>query len=115
MKINVIYSGKHELPQFETAQSAGMDIRANIDAPLTLQPGDYTLIPTGIQMALPDGAAYPRRSRVPERAKPVQTKEPPVQQVREPGPAAPERRNAQNEFPEARSENRSCGQISKTA
>ena len=55
MKINVIYSGKHELPQFETAQSAGMDIRANIDAPLTLQPGDYTLIPTGIQMALPDG------------------------------------------------------------
>ena len=55
MKINVIYSGKHELPQFETAQSAGMDIRANIDASVTLQPGDYTLIPTGIKMALPDG------------------------------------------------------------
>ena len=55
MKINVIYSGKHELPQFETAQSAGMDIRANIDAPVTLHPGDYTLIPTGIKMALPDG------------------------------------------------------------
>ena len=36
MKINVTYSGKHELPQFETAQSAGMDIRANIDAPITL-------------------------------------------------------------------------------
>ena len=55
MKINVTYSGKHELPQFETAQSAGMDIRANIDAPITLQPGDFTLIPTGIKMALPGG------------------------------------------------------------
>ena len=63
MKINVIYSGKHELPQFETAQSAGMDIRANIDAPLTLQPGDYTLIPTGIQMALPDGCEAQVRPR----------------------------------------------------
>ena len=55
MNINVTYSGKHELPQFETAQSAGMDIRANIDSPITLQPGDFTLIPTGIKMALPEG------------------------------------------------------------
>ena len=63
MKINVIYSGKHGLPQFETAQSVVMDIRANIDAPLTLQPGDYTLIPTGIQMALPDGCEAQVRPR----------------------------------------------------
>jgi dUTP pyrophosphatase len=55
MKINVKYTGKHDLPQFETAQSAGMDLRANIDAPVVLQPGDRALIPTGIQMALPDG------------------------------------------------------------
>ena len=55
MKINVIYSGKHELPQFETTQSAGMDLRANIDAPKTLPPGAYALIPTGIKMALPTG------------------------------------------------------------
>ncbi len=55
MKINVIYTGKHDLPQFETTQSAGMDLRANIDAPVVLQPGDRALIPTGIQMALPDG------------------------------------------------------------
>ena len=55
MKVNVIYSGKHALPQFETAQSAGMDLRANIDAPIVLQPGDRALIPTGIAMALPDG------------------------------------------------------------
>mgnify|MGYP001293405915 FL=1 len=55
MKVNVIYSGKHALPQFETAQSAGMDLRANIDVPVVLQPGDRALIPTGIAMALPDG------------------------------------------------------------
>ena len=55
MRINVIYSGKHALPQFETLQSAGMDLRANIDAPITLSPGDRALIPTGIAMALPSG------------------------------------------------------------
>ena len=55
MKIPVIYSGKHAHPQFETPQSAGMDLRANIDAPIVLQPGERALIPTGIAMALPDG------------------------------------------------------------
>jgi dUTP pyrophosphatase len=55
MKIKVHYSGKHALPQFETSQSAGMDLRANIDAPVVLQPGDRGLIPTGIKLALPDG------------------------------------------------------------
>jgi len=55
MKIQVHYSGKHALPQFETTQSAGMDLRANIEAPVVLQPGDRALIPTGIKMALPDG------------------------------------------------------------
>lgn len=55
MNIKVHYSGKHALPQFETTQSAGMDLRANIDAPVILQPGDRALIPTGIKMALPDG------------------------------------------------------------
>ncbi len=55
MKIKIHYSGKHALPQFETTQSAGMDLRANIDEPLVLQPGDRALIPTGIKMALPNG------------------------------------------------------------
>ena len=55
MNIKVHYSGKHVLPQFETTQSAGMDLRANIDAPVVLQPGDRALIPTGIKMALPEG------------------------------------------------------------
>jgi dUTP pyrophosphatase len=55
MNIKVHYSGKHALPQFETTQSAGMDLRANIEAPVVLKPGDRALIPTGIKMALPDG------------------------------------------------------------
>jgi dUTP pyrophosphatase len=55
MKIKVIYSGKHSLPQFETLQSAGMDLRANLEQSVVLQPGDRALIPTGIKMALPDG------------------------------------------------------------
>jgi dUTP pyrophosphatase len=55
MKIDVIYSGKHALPQFVTAQSAGMDLRANIDNAIVLQPGDRALVSTGIVIALPEG------------------------------------------------------------
>ena len=55
MNIKVIYTGKHELPQFETSQSAGMDLRANIDAPIVLEKGARALIPTGIKLALPKG------------------------------------------------------------
>lgn len=43
------------LPAYATAQSAGMDLMAAIDAPMTLQPGDKALIPTGIAIALPAG------------------------------------------------------------
>lgn len=63
MIIKVHYSGKHALPQFETTQSAGMDLRANIDAPVVLKPGDRTLIPTGIKIALPDGCEAQIRPR----------------------------------------------------
>ncbi len=55
MIINVIYSGKHNLPQFETAHSAGMDLRANLDDTIILQPGERALVSTGISMALPRG------------------------------------------------------------
>lgn len=46
-----------ELPRYETAGSAGMDLRAALaeDAPVTLQPGEWRLIPTGLSIALPDG------------------------------------------------------------
>lgn len=45
------------LPAYETAQSAGMDLRAAVaeDAPVTLQPGARGLIPTGLSIALPPG------------------------------------------------------------
>jgi dUTP pyrophosphatase len=44
-----------ELPRYMTAQSAGMDIEAAVDAPLALQPGAIALVPTGFAMALPEG------------------------------------------------------------
>ena len=55
MTIKVIYTGKHELPQFETSHSAGMDLRANIEAPIVLEKGARALVPTGTKLALPDG------------------------------------------------------------
>ena len=44
-----------ELPHYATEQSAGMDLLAAIDAPITLQPGETTLVKTGLAIALPDG------------------------------------------------------------
>ena len=55
MTIKVIYTGKHELPQFETSHSAGMDLRANIEAPIVLEKGARALVATGIKLALPNG------------------------------------------------------------
>ena len=43
------------MPAYATPQSAGMDLRANIDAPVTLRPMERKLIPTGLFMALPEG------------------------------------------------------------
>jgi dUTP pyrophosphatase len=43
------------LPAYATEQSAGMDLQAAIDAPVTLTPGERKLIPTGLAIALPDG------------------------------------------------------------
>jgi dUTP pyrophosphatase len=53
--IQVINRSRHALPAYETAQSAGMDLRANLDGPVTLEPLGRALIPTGIYMALPPG------------------------------------------------------------
>ena len=51
----IINKSKHNLPQYETDQSAGMDIRANIDMPITLQPLQRTLVKTGLFIALQIG------------------------------------------------------------
>lgn len=55
MKINVVNKGHQPLPQYATPQSAGMDLRANLDEPVTLQPLERRLIPTGLHIALPVG------------------------------------------------------------
>ena len=43
------------LPQYETDLAAGMDLRAALDAPVTLLPGERKLVPTGLRIALPSG------------------------------------------------------------
>ena len=53
--IQIINNSKHEIPQYETSQSAGMDIRANIDASITLKPLDRVLVKTGLNIAIQPG------------------------------------------------------------
>ena len=55
MKVEIINKSKHQLPSYATALSAGMDLRANLDEPIVLQPLERTLVPTGLFMALPAG------------------------------------------------------------
>ncbi len=55
MKIPVINKSRHALPTYATSQSAGMDLRANIDTPIVLQPMERCLVPTGLYIALPEG------------------------------------------------------------
>ena len=55
IKINVINTGKQPLPQYATPQSAGMDLRADIEESVTLQPLERHLFPTGLRIALPEG------------------------------------------------------------
>lgn len=55
MKVRIINRSRHPLPAYATPQSAGLDLRANIDTPVTLRPLERRLIPTGLSIALPDG------------------------------------------------------------
>lgn len=55
VKINVVNRGHQQLPAYATSQSAGMDLRANLDAPVVLRPLERRLIPTGLHIALPEG------------------------------------------------------------
>ena len=55
MQIKVINRGRQPLPAYATEQSAGMDLRATIDAPLTLRPLEHKLVGTGLYIALPQG------------------------------------------------------------
>ncbi|MCX7776429.1 MAG: dUTP diphosphatase [Spirochaetaceae bacterium] len=53
--IDIINKSKHPLPKYQTPLSAGMDLVANLDASITLQPMQRVLIPTGLFIALPEG------------------------------------------------------------
>ncbi len=55
MKVQIINRGHHPLPEYATTQSAGMDLRANIDESIVLHPMERRLVPTGLFMALPVG------------------------------------------------------------
>lgn len=55
IKVNIINKSHHKLPEYSTPLSAGMDLRANLDSPITLDPLDRCLVPTGLSIALPDG------------------------------------------------------------
>ncbi len=55
MKVKIVNQSKHSLPEYATLYSAGMDLRANLDSPITLNPLERKLIPTGIFIELPVG------------------------------------------------------------
>lgn len=55
IKVKIINDSSNPLPAYETPSSAGMDVRARLDSPLTLQPLQRALIPTGLRMQLPQG------------------------------------------------------------
>jgi dUTP pyrophosphatase len=63
MEIKVINKSAHKLPEYETALSAGMDLRANLDSPVVLKPMQRTLVPTGLFIELPAGYEAQIRSR----------------------------------------------------
>ena len=63
MQIPVINRSHHALPQYATPLSAGLDLRANLEAPMTVQPMQRVLVPTGLFIALPAGMEAQVRPR----------------------------------------------------
>jgi len=55
MKIRIINQSKHPLPEYQTSHSAGMDLRANLQEPISLKPMERILVPTGLYIELLQG------------------------------------------------------------
>ena len=55
VRVRVANIGSKPLPEYATPQSAGLDLRARLDGPVVLQPGERRLVPTGLHIELPDG------------------------------------------------------------
>ena len=73
LKVKIINRSGHGLPAYETTESAGMDVRACLEAPVTLQPLDRALVPTGLRVQLPAGHEMqmrPRRGPAPRHGRP---------------------------------------------
>ncbi len=63
MNIKIINTSNHDLPSYETLASAGMDLRANLEEPITLKPLERTIIKTGLFIELPVGIEAQVRPR----------------------------------------------------
>ena len=55
MEVKIVNKSNHRLPEYATVDSAGMDLKANIDEPFVLGPLERQMVPTGIYIALPNG------------------------------------------------------------
>jgi dUTP pyrophosphatase len=63
IEIKIVNTSSNALPEYATSGSSGMDIRANLDAPQTLQPLERALVPTGIFIEIPQGYEVQIRPR----------------------------------------------------
>ena len=63
LPVRIVNKGRHPLPQYATDHSAGLDLRANLDTPVVLAPGQRALIPTGLYLELPEGTEAQVRPR----------------------------------------------------
>ena len=63
LKVKCLENFKGELPKYETEGSSGLDVRAQLEQPLELKPGERTLVPTGLSFAIPYGYEIQARPR----------------------------------------------------
>ncbi|MBO4993101.1 MAG: dUTP diphosphatase [Alistipes sp.] len=63
MKVKIVNKSRFALPEYQTPLSAGLDIRANLDQCVTLQPLERAMIPTGLYVELPEGCEMQIRPR----------------------------------------------------
>ena len=63
MEVKIVNKSRFALPEYQTPQSAGLDIRANIEESITLQPLERAMVPTGLYVELPEGCEMQIRPR----------------------------------------------------
>ena len=63
LPVRIVNKGRHPLPHYATDHSAGLDLRANLEVPVVLAPGQRALIPTGLYLELPEGTEAQVRPR----------------------------------------------------